>query len=106
MIRARVIVAVSIFSKFGLDVGGGLIDRSDDGACGRIRLLTDVDGICSETHEDSCLSNKDNAKLLDDACCRAVRECEESHEVAEIKIVCMPGRIKCGAVHVNCGQAP
>src|ERR1700722_4223287 len=90
MIRTCVIVAVSIFSEFGLDVGGRLIDRSDDGACGRVWLLSDVDGICSETHEVSCLSNEHKTRLLDDSRCRAVREREESHEVAAIKIVCVP----------------
>src|ERR1700722_9680252 len=89
MIGARVIVAVSIFSELGLDVSGRLVDRSDDGACGRVRLLTDVDGICSETHEDSCLSNKDETKLFDDSCCGAVRECEEGHEIAELAILCV-----------------
>jgi hypothetical protein len=56
-----------------------------------------VDGICSETHEDSCLSNNDKPKLFDDSR-RAVRECEEVRDVAEIKIICVPGRSKCGAV--------
>ena len=88
MIGARVIVAVSIFSELGLHVGGRLVDRSDDGACGRIRLLTDVDGVCSETHEDSCLSNEHKLKLFDDSR-HAVRECEEVHEAAEVEIVCV-----------------
>jgi hypothetical protein len=80
-----------------LHVGGRLVDRSDDGACGRVRLLTDVDGICSETHEDSSLSNNDKLKLFDDSR-RAVRECEEVRDVADVKIVCVAGRTKCVAV--------
>ena len=50
MIGARVIVALVLAELF-VHVGGGLVDRCDDGAGGRIRLLPDVNGICSETHE-------------------------------------------------------
>jgi hypothetical protein len=97
MIGARVIVAVSVFSELGLHVSGRLIDWSDDRAGGRVRLLTDVDGICSETHEDSCLSNNNKTKLFDDSR-RAVRDSEEGNEVAEKVIVCVQGRSMCGAV--------
>jgi hypothetical protein len=56
-----------------------------------------MNGICSETHEDSCLSSKHKTKLFDDSR-RAVREREEGRKIAEVEIVCVPGRSKCDAV--------
>jgi hypothetical protein len=60
-----------------------------------------VNGICSETHEDSCLSSKHKTKLFDDSR-RAVREREEVHEIAEVRTICVPSRSKCGAVPGIC----
>jgi hypothetical protein len=46
-----------------------------------------MNGICGETHENSCLSSEHEAKLIDNDARRAVRECEEVHEAAE-EIAC------------------
>src|ERR671932_1366854 len=40
---ARVVVAL-VDSDFGLRVRAGLVDRHDDRACGRVRVLPDVNG--------------------------------------------------------------
>src|SRR5216684_2643349 len=49
MIGARVVVAF-VLAQFGLHVGGGLIDRRNDGAGGGIRLLPDVNRVGGKTH--------------------------------------------------------
>src|SRR5690349_8207422 len=49
MIGAGVVVAF-IFAELFLHISGGLVDWGDNGPGGRIRLLADVNGVCSETH--------------------------------------------------------
>src|SRR5712692_3998406 len=49
MIGACVVVAF-IFAQLGLHVGGGLIDRRNDGARSGIRLLPDVNRVGGKTH--------------------------------------------------------
>ena len=50
MVGARVVVAAFGFSQLFIHVGGGLVNRGDDRASGRIRFLADVNGVCGETH--------------------------------------------------------
>src|SRR5579863_4331117 len=63
MIGARVVVTF-VFAELGLHVCGSLVDRSDNGAGGGIRLLADVNSIRSKTHEDSCVLDTAYAQLL------------------------------------------
>ncbi len=49
MVCARVIVAF-VFSKFFVDVRGGLIDWCDDGPGGGIGFLPDMNGVGGKTH--------------------------------------------------------
>src|SRR5215472_10925623 len=50
MIRSRVVVAL-VFPQLLVDVSRSLINRGDDRACGRIRLLAHMNGIGGKTHD-------------------------------------------------------
>ncbi len=51
MIRPRIVVPFVLAELF-VDVGGGLIDRRNNGAGRRIRFLPDMNGVGGKTHLD------------------------------------------------------
>src|SRR5262249_16355665 len=57
---ARVVVALVLANRL-LDVGGGLVDRDDHRAGGRIRLLPLVDGARLEVHSPAILGERPEA---------------------------------------------
>src|SRR4029077_17422393 len=72
MIGAGVIVAF-VFTKLGLHVRRCLVDRSDPRPGSGGGLLSDVNGICSETHGHSCLSQTAKCFVASRACRRNAR---------------------------------